>query len=183
MAATHIPGAAGVINLVILVAALSAMNSQLYITTRMMFSLSRAGYAPRRFGEVSRNGVPVAALMLSTIGIGLAVALNVFVPKASFTLMMSVSMFGAMFTWLMIFVTHLYFRRAHEASKLSFRMWGYPYASLAGALLMLATLVTTYFTDEFRLTLVYGVPFVVALSVIYAVWYRRRADVAAAQTQ
>ncbi len=183
MAATHIPGAAGVINLVILVAALSAMNSQLYITTRMMFSLSRAGYAPRRFGEVSRNGVPVAALMLSTIGIGLAVALNVFVPQASFTLMMSVSMFGAMFTWLMIFVTHLYFRRAHAAASLSFRMWGYPYASLAGALLMLATLVTTYFTDEFRLTLVYGVPFVVALSVIYAVWYRRRADVAVAQSQ
>ncbi|VVE62660.1 amino acid permease [Pandoraea pnomenusa] len=180
MAATNIPGAAGVINLVILVAALSAMNSQLYITTRMMFSLSRAGYAPRRFGEVSRNGVPVAALMLSTIGIALAVALNVMAPQASFTLMMSVSMFGAMFTWLMIFVTHLYFRRAHDAKSLTFRMWGYPYASLAGALLMLATLVTTYFTGAFRMTLVYGVPFVVALSVVYAVWYRQRAAVATA---
>jgi L-asparagine transporter-like permease len=174
MAATHIPGAAGVINLVILVAALSAMNSQLYITTRMMFSLSRAGYAPRRFGEVSRNGVPVAALMLSTIGIALAVALNVIAPQASFTLMMSVSMFGAMFTWLMIFVTHLYFRRAHHARSLRFRMWGYPYASLTGALLMVATLVTTYLTDEFRMTLVYGLPFVIALSLIYAAWYRRR---------
>ncbi|VVE61864.1 amino acid permease [Pandoraea anapnoica] len=183
MAATHIPGAAGVINLVILVAALSAMNSQLYITTRMMFSLSRAGYAPRRFGEVSRNGVPVAALMLSTIGIALAVALNVLAPQASFTLMMSVSMFGAMFTWLMIFVTHLFFRRAHDAKSLSFRMWGYPYASLAGALLMLATLVTTYFTDEFRMTLVYGVPFVIALSVVYAVWYRQRGNAAAVSAQ
>jgi len=183
MAATHIPGAAGVINLVILVAALSAMNSQLYITTRMMFSLSRAGYAPRRFGEVSRNGVPVAALMLSTIGIALAVALNVLAPQASFTLMMSVSMFGAMFTWLMIFVTHLFFRRAHDAKSLSFRMWGYPYASLAGALLMLATLVTTYFTDEFRMTLVYGVPFVIALSVVYAVWYRQRGNAAAVPAQ
>ncbi len=43
MAVTHVPGAAGVVNFVVLVAALSAMNSQLYITTRMMFSLSRAG--------------------------------------------------------------------------------------------------------------------------------------------
>src|SRR5438874_91581 len=49
MRALGVPGAAGIFNFVILVAALSAMNSQLYITTRMMFSLSRAGHAPRRF--------------------------------------------------------------------------------------------------------------------------------------
>ena len=53
----------------ILVAALSAMNSQLYITTRMMFSLSRAGEAPRRFGTLSARGVPLQALLLSSIGI------------------------------------------------------------------------------------------------------------------
>ena len=62
MQATHVPGAAGFINLVILVAALSAMNSQLYITTRMMFSLSRAGHAPRIFGRLNARGVPIAAL-------------------------------------------------------------------------------------------------------------------------
>src|SRR5207253_3993502 len=50
MRALHVPAAAGIFNFVILVAALSAMNSQLYITTRMMFSLSRAHHAPRRFG-------------------------------------------------------------------------------------------------------------------------------------
>ncbi len=56
-----VPRAAGrgVVNFVILVAALSAMNSQFYITTRMMFSLARAGYAPRRFGELSARGIPV----------------------------------------------------------------------------------------------------------------------------
>ncbi len=51
MLALDIPGAAGVINLIVLVAALSAMNSQLYITTRMMVSLSRAGHAPSLFGR------------------------------------------------------------------------------------------------------------------------------------
>ncbi len=59
MAGTHAPGAAGVVNFVILIAALSAMNSQLYITARMMFSLSRAGYAPRRFGVLNARGIPV----------------------------------------------------------------------------------------------------------------------------
>ncbi|ABB06682.1 amino acid permease [Burkholderia lata] len=172
MAATHVPGAAGVINFVILVAALSAMNSQLYITTRMMFSLSRAGYAPKALGRLTGHGVPAAALGLSAIGIALATVLNVLYPDTSFVMMMSVSMFGAMFTWLMIFVTHLFFRRHHRGQVLAFRMWGFPVTSLLGAALMFAALVTTYFTREFRMTLFCGVPFMIVLSVVYAVWYR-----------
>jgi len=171
MTATHVPGAAGFINLVILVAALSAMNSQLYITTRMMFSLSRAGYAPRRLGEVNARGVPLASLLLSSIGIALAVALNMLVPEASFTLMISVSMFGALFTWLMIFVTHLFFRRKHPAPS-AFRMWGYPYTSASGAALMLAILITSAFTREFRMTLIYGIPFIAMLTLAYHFWFR-----------
>lgn len=172
MSATNVPGAAGLVNLVILVAALSAMNSQLYITTRMMFSLSRAGYAPRAFGEVNARGVPLAALLLSSLGIGLAVALSVLVPEASFTLMISVSMFGALFTWLMIFVTHVFFRRKHPMPS-GFRMWGYPFTSLLGAALVLAVLITTAFTSEFRMTLMYGLPFLAALTIAYRVWFRR----------
>src|SRR3984885_10717259 len=155
MIRTHIAGAAGVVNFVILIAALSAMNSQLYITTRMLFSLSRAGFAPRRLGRLTRNGVPFAALLVSTIGIGLAAILNARYHDRSFLIMLAISMFGPMFTWLMIFVTHLSFRRHHAQTRLSFRMWGYPYTSLLGAALMFAALVTTLFTREFRPTLVY----------------------------
>jgi len=173
MVASHIPFAAGMVNFVILIAALSAMNSQLYITTRMMFSLSRAGHAPLRFGTLSARGVPVAALLLSTIGIALATAVNVLFPDASFTLMMAISMFGAMFTWLMIFVTHIFFRRSHESAGLVFRMWGYPWTSLLGAGLMAAILITTAFTPEFRMTLVYGIPLLVGLSIAYRLGFRR----------
>ena len=171
MAHSHVPLAAGVVNFVILVAALSAMNSQLYITTRMMFSLARAGYAPRRFGELSARGTPVSALLLSSIGIALATVLNVLFPDASFTLMFSIAIFGALFTWMMIFVTHLYFRRAHAGKALAFRMWGYPYSSLLGAGLMAAILLTTAFTSVFRMTLVYGLP---ALGLFVVAWRLRR---------
>jgi L-asparagine transporter-like permease len=174
MSATHVPGAAGIINLVILVAALSAMNSQLYITTRMMFSLARAGHAPRRLGELNKRGVPIAALMLSSVGIALAVALNMSMPEASFTLMIAISMFGALFTWLMIFVTHLFFRRKHPGPS-AFRMWGYPYTSALGAGLILAILMTSVFTREFRMTLVYGLPFLAVLTIAYHLWFRRKA--------
>lgn len=171
MTRSHVPLAAGVVNFVILVAALSAMNSQLYITARMMFSLARAGHAPRRFGELSARGTPVSALLLSSIGIALATVLNVLFPDAAFTLMLAIAMFGGMFTWMMIFVTHLYFRRAHAGKPLAFRMWGYPYASLLGAGLMAALLLTTAFTGPFRMTLVYGVP---ALGLFYLAWRMRR---------
>ena len=167
MTRTHIAGAASVVNFVILIAALSAMNSQLYITTRMLFSLSRAGFAPRRLSALTRRGVPIAALLVSTIGIGFAAILNARYHDRSFLLMLAISMFGPMFTWLMIFVTHLAFRRHHAETRLPFRMWGYPYTSLAGAVLMAAALLTTLFTPAFRATLIYGIPFLLILTTAF----------------
>jgi L-asparagine transporter-like permease len=175
MRAVHVPGAAGVFNFVILAAALSAMNSQLYITTRMMFSLSRAGDAPRRFGVLNARGVPLQALLLSSIGIALAVVLSVLAPKSAFILMVSTSSFGALFTWMMIFVTHYAFRKAHVSSgapPLRFRMLGFPVTTLLGAALMAAVLLTTAFTSAFRMTLVFGLPFIAILGLIYLLRYR-----------
>jgi L-asparagine transporter-like permease len=177
MRALHVPGAAGVFNFVILVAALSAMNSQLYITTRMLFSLARAGHTPRLFGTLSSRGVPVAALLLSSIGIATAVVLSVIVPQSAFVLMVSISIFGTLFAWLMIFVTHLRFRaelRRTGSAPPKFRMWGFPVTTLLGAALMLAVLATTAFTPMFRMTLVFGASFLALLSLIYWLWQPRR---------
>ena len=185
MRALQVPSAAGIFNFVILVAALSAMNSQLYITTRMMFSLSRAGYAPRRFGVLDRRGVPVQALLLSSLGIALATVMSVLAPKSAFVLMIAVSSFGAMFTWMMIFVTHYAFRRARERSgaPLRFRMPGYPATTLLGAALMATVPLTTAFTGPFRLTLLFGLPFLAALVACYRLRYRRGAAAAVSSSE
>jgi L-asparagine transporter-like permease len=162
------PGAAGVFNAVILIAALSAMNSQLYITTRMMFSLSRAGDAPRALGQLSGRGVPVRALLLSSSGIAVAALLSVLAPRSAFILMVAISSFGAMFTWMMIFVTHYRFRRARRSEPAAgFRMAGFPFTTLLGAALMAAVLLTTAFTPAFRMTLVFGLPFLAVLAIAY----------------
>lgn len=179
MEAMKIPGAAGVINFVVLVAALSSMNSLLYITARMMFSLSRAGYAPKLLGQVNQRGVPLAALLVSTVGIALAVLLSVIYPNASFAIMMAISMFGALFTWMMIFVTHYFFRRhwkMHGKTPLRFRMIGFPVVTLLGAALMLAIMLTTLFVAEFRTTMIFGIPFLILLSLAYFFKYSRRAS-------
>lgn len=173
-----IPGAASIINFVVLVAALSAMNSQLYVTSRMMFSLSRGGFAPQSLGTLNARGVPTRAIAVSCAGIAVAMVLNLGWPEQSLLWMMSIAMFGAMFTWFMVFVTHLCFRRRwqreHPGQALQFRMWGYPVFTLLGAALMLGVIVTTYFTAEFHLTVLTGLPFLAVLLLAYAVWVRRR---------
>jgi amino acid transporter, AAT family len=175
MRAVRLPGGAGIFNFVILVAALSAMNSQLYITTRMMFSLSRAGYAPRRFGALDQRGVPVAALLLSSAGVAVAALISLLAPQRAYVFMVSISAFGTLFAWLIIFVTHLAFRRQRGSAPASFRMPGYPLTTLLGAALMVAVLATTALTAAFRPTLLFGIPLLLLLSAAYWVWYRRDA--------
>jgi L-asparagine transporter-like permease len=172
----RVPAAGGVMNFVILIAALSAMNSQLYIATRMLFSLSRAGQAPWTLGLLTPRGTPFNALLVSTSGIALATVVSVISPARAFLMMVGISVFGAMFTWMMIFVTHFYFRRAQlrEGSELPrFRLWGFPATTLLGVFLMAALLVTTAFTDAFRSTLVFGLPYLACLALIYG-WRQRR---------
>ncbi len=170
MEAWRVPAAGGVMNFVILIAALSAMNSQLYIATRMMFSLSRAGQAPKRLGELTLKGIPLNALWVSTSGIAVATLLSVISPGRAFLMMVSISVFGAMFTWMMIFVTHYFFRRARVREgkpPTRFRLWGFPATTLAGAALMAALLITTAFTDAFRMTLVFGLPYLALLTAVF----------------
>ena len=169
----NIPGAAGIMNFVVLTAALSAMNSQLYISTRMVFSLSRAGFAPAKLGDLSKKGVPVKALALSTIGIAIATIINIVAPDQSFVVMISLSSFGAMFAWFMVFVTHLFFRRKWEkmgGRKLPVRMIGFPYLTILGAVLLACVVLSTWFQPEFKDTLTMGFPLLLIITIAYFIW-------------
>ena len=100
---------------------------------------------------------PVATTLL-TIGIALATVIIVISPGGAFLTMLGISAFGAMFTWMMIFVTHFFFGRTSANAPASFRMWGFPATKLLGAALMAARLITTAFTHVFRSRLVFGLP-------------------------
>ena len=166
----NIPGASGIMNFIILTAALSAMNSQLYASTRMVFSLSEQKQAPAFFRKVSRKGVPVRALLISTLGIFLAAGIKVVLPDTSYAFMMGISMFGAIFTWFMVFISHLFFRRNWEKTggrQLPVKMYGYPYLTILGAILLLALTVTTWFTESFKIVLQFGIPWLIFLCVTY----------------
>jgi amino acid transporter, AAT family len=167
MQISHIPYAAGILNVVVLIAALSSMNSLLYCTSRMMFSLARAGYAPAPLGKLSRAGVPIRALLASSGGVAVAAVLYAVYGGAAFAIMMAIASFAELFVWLMIFVTHLVFRRRHAAAAGEFRMAGAPWTTLAGATLLAAVMITSAFTPGFRAMLPYGIPFLGLLIVLY----------------
>jgi amino acid transporter, AAT family len=171
----NIPYASGIMNFIILTAALSAMNSQLYASTRMMFSLSRSQFAPAFLGKLNKKGVPHAALAVSTLGIVLAAVVSALFPGSSYAFMMGISMFGAIFTWLMVFISHLFFRRMWEKKggrKLPVRMIGFPYLTIAGAVLLISLMITTWFTD-FKILLQFGIPWLLLLGIVYFFLNRR----------
>ena len=71
-------------NLVVISAALSSANSNLYLTTRMLFSLSRSGYAPLWLSAVSDAGVPLRAVAVASGGMATAILLAVYAPGEAF---------------------------------------------------------------------------------------------------
>src|SRR5882672_3284400 len=83
-AAIGIPYAAGAMNVVVISAAISSANSNLYSTTRMLLSLARSGYAPASVGVVSAAGVPLRALAIASTGVGAAILLAVYAPANAF---------------------------------------------------------------------------------------------------
>jgi amino acid transporter, AAT family len=174
-AAAHIPFAAAIMNFVVLTAALSSMNTNLYLSTRMLFSLGRGGYAPEWLGKVSRNGVPRRALLASTAGIVAAILLAIFAPKNAFLMLYGVAVAGMLFVWLVILNTHLRFRRAITSERLSslpMRLRAHPLFTIVGILLLVAISITTFFVDGLQ----WSVPaFLVFLGVI-SLFYQRGHD-------
>ena len=173
----HIPAAVHIINFVVLTAALSSMNCNLYMSTRMMFSLSRAGYAPESLGRVTHKGTPFAALLCSAGGLGAAVLLAYWFPGSAYVYMLGISLFGGLFAWLMIFVTHLRFRRHWDARTdraLPLRVKYFPFTTITGGLAVLAVLISTWWVDGMRVTLQAGIPWLVLITVAYYTVGRRR---------
>ena len=176
-AAAHIPFAAGVMNFVVLTAALSSVNTNLYLSTRMLFSLSREGYAPMWMGKVSGNGVPHRALLVSTAGILAAILLAVFAPRNAFLTLYGTAVAGMLFVWLVILRSHLGFRRSisrERVVQLPLRIPAHPLFTYIGMVLLLAISVTTFFVEGLQWSMPAYSVFLGVISLLYLRRRRRR---------
>ena len=174
LALTGIPHAAGIMNFVIVTAALSGMNTNVYLCSRMLFSLSRGGYAPRGLGRLGKAGTPVMATLLSGGFILMAAGLARFTPRA-YAYLQGVALFGAIIVWMLILLSHLSFRRTHKAADLPVRMPFFPVMQVAGLALLTALLITMGLDKDWNLSWMVGVPGLALLTVAYFIWKRASA--------
>lgn len=163
-----IPYAAKIMNLVVITAALSSANTNLYLTSRTLFSLSRGGYLPKGPGSLGRNGVPYIALMLSATGMVAAILLAIFAPSRAFLVLYGVAVAGMFFVWSIILLAHLSFRRSigkSRVAQLPIRLPFSPYSQIAALIALASIAISTYQVDGLE----YSVPsFIVLLLVITA---------------
>ena len=141
----RVPAAAGIINIVVITAAASSCNSGIFSTGRMLYSLAQRGQAPAALGRLSAQHIPAAGIHVSAAVMLVAVALNYAVPEKAFVWITSISTVGTIWTWGVIMIAHLGYRRAvaeGRARASGFRMPGAPYANwLVLAFLLIVTVM------------------------------------------
>ncbi|EJN26546.1 gamma-aminobutyrate permease-like transporter [Pseudomonas sp. GM79] len=177
-----ISSAATILNIVVISAAVSAINSDIFGAGRMMYGLAQQGHAPKGFARLSRNGVPWLTVVVMSSALLLGVLLNYLIPENVFLLIASVATFATVWVWLMILFTQVAMRRsmsAEQVEQLKFPVPFWPYAPMAAIAFMLFIFgVLGYFPDT-QAALIVGVVWIVLLVLAYLTWVKPAAGQAA----
>ena len=171
-----IPGAGTIMDVIVLTSVLSCLNSGLYTASRMLFSLSTRGDAPRSLATISARGVPRSAVLASTIVGFVTVGLNYLAPDTVFLFLVNTSGAIALFVWLVIAVSQLILRRrmgSDAAKALTLRMWAFPYLTWFTIISILALLVGMVIIPSTRESLVLSL-LLAGLLVGVGVWRYRK---------
>ncbi len=156
-----IPGAASIINIVVITAAASSCNGGIFSTGRMLYSLALEGQAPKAFGKLSRRHVPVAGVHASVAVMLIGVILNYIVPKEVFTWVTSIALIGTLWTWIIIMYAHAKYRSAvaeGRARAVAYAMPGWPFANWAVIIFLLGVAAMFSLDPDTRVAL-YVAPF------------------------
>jgi GABA permease len=145
-----IPGADHIMNAVVLTAVLSCLNSGLYTASRMLFVLAARREAPMRLITVNGRGVPVWAILLSTVVGFLSVIAAYVSPDTVFTFLLNSSGAVILFVYLLIALSQFVLRRHTPEAELKVKMWGFPYLTILAAIGIVAVLVQLGVKSETR---------------------------------
>lgn len=164
-----IPAAGFIMNFVVLTAALSGANASLYVTSRMLFAIARSGYAPKRMGELNQQGVPMAALVASMVGIVGAILLQLFTTNA-FLYCINAALVGGMIAWLVSLLAHVRFRQRISAAQLQEAGLRAPLGavgSILGFVAIIAAIACTWWVSQSSIAIKSAVIYLVVLSGAY----------------
>ena len=163
-----VPGAAGVMNLVVLTAALSSLNSGLYSTGRILRSMAMSGSAPRFTGLMNKGQVPYGGILLTTFFCVLGVGLNFIVPENAFEIVLNFAAIGVLGTWGMIMLCSLLFwNRSKEGrvTRPSYQLPWAPYTQIITLIFLTSVLALMYADEGAGRTTVLCLPLIAAALV------------------
>ena len=165
--------AAALLNVVVLSAALSAINSDLYGAGRVIHGMARQKLAPKMFAKIDpRNGVPVSTISALLIVLVIGVVLQLINPTAErlFQDIAALATFATIFVWLMILISHLAYRKhlnSKDVAHANFTVPLWPLGQYFAIAMILLTFGTMFWMSDFHSALIAGVVFTVAMSIRY----------------
>jgi amino acid transporter, AAT family len=174
----RVPAVSHIMNFVVLTAALSGTNADLYVTSRMLYSLAESGYAPAKLATLSKNGSPRWAILVSASGILIALAVQYATPQNAFLYIIGASLAGGMLAWCIALASHVAMRRKlspAEIAALPMRAPGGAPASMIALVAIVAAVACTWWVPQARITVVSAGPYLLVLSVFYFIAKKTRA--------
>lgn len=173
----NIPYAADIMNFVVLSAIISAANSGLYASTRMLWSLANEGTVPKIFAKVGRNGVPTLALIVSMLGGILALISSKVAASTVYLVLVSISGLAVVIVWMAIAWAEINFRRqflaaGHSLTELKYRTPLYPVVPYFAFGLSALSCVLIWFDPTQRIALYYTIPFVGICYIGHFCWQK-----------
>ncbi len=169
-------GVANVLNLVVLIAAVSVYNSCIYCNSRMLHGLAEQGNAPQFLKKVNHRGIPVAALAVSGSITALCVVINYIIPEKAFGFLMMLVVAALVINWLMISVTHLKFVKVmkQQHGLTAFKAIASPWTNYLTIAFMFFILTIMSLTPDMRSAVILAPVWLSALAIMYFVYYRKR---------
>lgn len=168
-----IPFAADLMNFVILTAILSAGNSGLYASSRMLWSLANEGMLSQKVVKINDHGVPMRALLLSMVGAVLALFASVYTADTVFLALVSIAGFAVVAVWLSIPLAQINFRKAwlkeHSEEELHYKTPFNPILPYVTITLLVISIIGIAWDASQRAGLYFGIPFII-VCYLYHYW-------------
>ncbi|MCM3654858.1 amino acid permease [Metabacillus litoralis] len=166
-----ITAAAGIINFVVITAAMSGCNSGIFSAGRMLYTLGKNGQAPKFFTKISRSGVPLYGTFGVLIGLAIGVVLNYIAPPNIFVYVYSASVLPGMIPWFVILISQIQFRKRKGAEMVNhpFKIPFAPFTNYLTIAFLIMVLVGMWFNDDTRIPLIVGLVFLGIVVVSYYV--------------
>lgn len=163
----NVPGTKLVMDIIVFIAVCSVLNSGLYTASRMLFSLSDRGDAPKFLSKISSKGVPKATVITSTVLAIVAVTTNYFFPEKIFTFLLSTIGSIGLIVYLVVAISQLRMRKQLEKQgvQLQFKMWLFPWLTWLVIAIIVAVLGYMFVSEKYQ----YETMLTVSLTVIILV--------------